>query len=700
MEYNEKDFAAGANRKAIGMWLVIAIVFTITYLLEVKKGAQTTSFYILFLIFCWTPLILGFITLKIKGWHATIFQHYVSAGYGFFYLYIMMTSPGTLAFSYVLPIAGILTIYKNRNLILRCGILNILVLIITTIRNISNGMNSPSDIATYEMQFGIVIFCYVGYIISINHMTKSDGALLNSVQSNLDKIVTTVEKVKTASNAVVDGVTVVRELSEENKEGAKHVVNGMEELSDKNRVLGERIDSSMAMTQDIDSQVENVAGLVQNIVEISEKSGEHANTSSIELQKMVESTNAMAKLSSEVEVVLNEFHNQFDRVKEETSTIESISNKTNLLALNASIEAARAGEAGKGFAVVADEIRELSMGTQNSSASIMEELKNLEDTSNKMTESVSTILKLISDTLSVMERVSESVVTIANDSKQLGDEIQVVDDAMKSVENANKIMVDNMRQVQDIMYTMTESVIESENTTNTMLNKYQETAANVVKIENVVGALVEELGAGGFMSLRDIRVGMKITLVDLASKQECNTEIIGVSEDDVYIGGRDNVDQFMGNDFETRRFNTQIIVDNAIYSWDNIRIARGKGQRIAFYKLVIETNPKVINRRRHPRLAIDNICEIVLSKKKLTFDGKMVNISAGGFACACKASEFANAVGENVEVKVYNFPVLQDKPLTGVIIRSSNDDGSYIIGCRMPEDNYELLKYVDQRIKG
>lgn len=50
----------------------------------------------------------------------------------------------------------------------------------------------------------------------------------------------------------------------------------MEELSDKNRVLGERIDSSMAMTQDIDSQVENVAGLVQNIVEISEKSGEHA----------------------------------------------------------------------------------------------------------------------------------------------------------------------------------------------------------------------------------------------------------------------------------------------------------------------------------------------------------------------------------------------------------------------------------------
>ena len=103
----------------------------------------------------------------------------------------------------------------------------------------------------------------------------------------------------------------------------------------------------------------------------------------------------MATLSKEVEQILETFKQEFKRVKEETGTIEGISNQTNLLALNASIEAARAGEAGKGFAVVADEIRELSSGTKTSSSSIMEALSHLEATSEKMMESISETIELI-----------------------------------------------------------------------------------------------------------------------------------------------------------------------------------------------------------------------------------------------------------------------------------------------------------------
>lgn len=693
MGYYEKEFAKKANKKAMIMWMILMLALSISYIVEVIKGQKTVSFLIGMELVSWAPFILGLVAIKLKGWHTKLYQDIACIGYGLFYLYIMLTCQGLIEFTYVLPMVGIMIIFKNQGLILRCGAFNVVLLMVCIIRNCMNGMNSAQDISNYQLQMGIILFCYIGYVVSIKHLSVSDNALLESIKDNLNKVQTTVEKVKIASNSVVDGVTVVRELADENKEGAKQVVDSMEDLAEKNRMLSERIDSSMEMTNDIDNQVENVANLVENIVQISGKSGEHANNSAIELEKVVESTNAMAKLSTEVETVLNEFKNQFDRVKQETGTIENISSQTNLLALNASIEAARAGEAGKGFAVVADEIRNLSMGTQNSSNSIMEELKNLEDTSDKMTESITTILRLISETLETMQAVNSSVRMIADDSKELGNEIQIVDDAMKCVESSNKNMVENMNQVQDIMVAMTESVVESENTTNSMLNKYEETARNVVNIESVVGNLVEELGEGGFMSERDVEVGMKLTLIEEGSKRELHTEVAEIREGCIWIVSDARTDAFLDDEIKKKKYVVQIVVNNSVYVWDQVFV--GRKDKMA-YELGLEGEPKVLNRRKHPRLAMTNSCDIMLKSKKRSFAGRMVNISAGGFAFACKGQEFADAKGEEVQVTIKDFELLNNKPLIGVIIRSSNDNGTYILGCRMPEDNIEIQKYVKE----
>lgn len=577
---------------------------------------------------------------------------------------------------------------------INCGIANALIIVGAAVYRYMLGFNSASDMKNYQLQLSCIILCYICYVMSIRHLNESDGAMTDSIRADLHRVVTTVEQVKSSSNIILDGITVVRELASENKHGSDIVMLGMNELTDNNNMLQDRTTSSTQMTSDIRAQVENVVALIGEMITLVEKTQSHSGVSAEDLKSLVNTAATMSQLSTELENVLENFRQEFEMVKQETGTIEKITNQTNLLALNASIEAARAGEAGKGFAVVADQIRTLSTETHASSDQIRDALSRLDATSAKMTSSIEETLKLIQITLEKVTQTGDNVNQIASDSVQLGNHIQVVDNAIKEVENSNTQLVSNMEQVSNIVDTITTCITHSSRTSERMLSKYQETADNINTIEDVMENMMCDLGIGGFMGIEDIKPGMKIDL-----------QLVG-QEDVQYLG--ELIEQLPeGLLVSCQKKLTingsascmlQVTAGNILYCWDKATISPAPESGEHAFRITITTRPRINNRRKYPRMDLNNTCTIKFKNSDTEYAATMENISANGFAFLATDKIFTQSKNADVIITIHDFALPNHNVLEGRIIRCSDDNGLYIVGCQMPEDNFYILEYVEKNL--
>ena len=695
MTYDENVFKEKANRKARKIWIVFAVLLSANYGSDASGGLYPTTSYLIFLALCWLPLIFGEVLLRVKGWATELYRYDLVIGYGIFYTFVICTTESPIAFTYILPVTSLLVLYKNRKFMINCGIVNSLIIVGAAVYRYMLGFNSASDMKNYQLQLSCIILCYICYVMSIRHLNESDGAMTDSIKADLHRVVTTVEQVKTSSNTILDGITVVRELASENKHGSDMVMLGMNELTDNNHMLQDRTTSSTQMTSDIRAQVENVVALISEMVSLVGKTESHSSVSAKDLQSLVSTATTMSELSTELENILQNFQQEFGMVKQETGTIEKITNQTNLLALNASIEAARAGEAGKGFAVVADQIRTLSTETHASSGQIREALSRLDATSAKMTASIEETLKLIQVTLEKVTHTGENVNQIASDSAQLGRHIQVVDNAIKEVESSNTQLVSNMEQVSNIVETITGCIAHSSQTSERMLSKYEETASNINTIEDVMENMMCDLGIGGFMGIEDIQPGMKI---DLKVASQGDTEYLGELIEQIPEGLLVSCQKELALT-DTASFTLHITAGNILYCWDKAVISPAPEKGAHAFKIIINTRPRINTRRKYPRMDLNNACTIKFKNSDTKYAATMDNISANGFAFLATDNIFTQSKNASITVTIHDFALPDHNVLEGRIIRCSDDNGLFIVGCQMPEDNFYILEYVEKNLE-
>ncbi len=179
--------------------------------------------------------------------------------------------------------------------------------------------------------------------------------------------------------------------------------------------------------------VEEISASMEEMVVAIEKNVEKANYSYERI------TNSIAQLEKGGTVIEDSL-NLLNVIIEKMTTIIDLSDKIDLLAINAAIEAAHAGEQSGGFTVIADEIRKLA----EKSKSAIDEIIRLSNDGRDLTEEAK---KAIADNSEKFSEIIEMIQEIVVASKEQNLNAQSVNN---SIQELNKISVSNASTAEEL----------------------------------------------------------------------------------------------------------------------------------------------------------------------------------------------------------------------------------------------------------